>query len=232
MPGISLPQPISIAPLAPVSGEPTYTDIFNATVGAAPDPSTLDPLLAEALTLALGLEAEVVSGALDGSIFSVTSFAGAVDSTLFDGHMADYVAAMPTGTQALTDLGNQSVPALLQLPISASFNGALGAPPTQQAVNLGTVPLGSNPITIPLGSYVVRKGQTSTFVSAYVADGNPSIYMVEQINAVSASTDSGMVTLNLIVTPQVVGTWVAQLDITGGIGGAASIITYTITVAQ
>jgi hypothetical protein len=227
---IPLPKAISVAQFVPPVGEPTYTDIYNETVGSAPDPSVLDALLSEAGGLVDLMGQEIAGGVLDGALGAIGNVGAAFDPTSLDGNVGNYVAAIPAGRDALDGVGGLAIPGLLQLPISASFNGALGAPPKQSSVNLGTLKLGSAPLTISLGNYLTVHGVSHTYISATIPDGDPAIFSVSVVDNVNPNTDTGLTLFYFVVTPRKVGQFVGQLDVIGGTGGGGTIFTYTVTV--
>ena len=223
-------MPISIAPFAAPQGQPTYTDIFNATLGAVPDPASLDVPLIGASSIVLQLGGEIDSGVLDGDIVTLGNIGGAFDPTSLDTNVGNYVAAVPLGAARLNDVGGIAIPALLQLPISAAFNGSLSAPPTQTNVNLGTMPLGGKPLSILLGSYLTVKGRLVNYITASIADGDPAIFGLVHTSTYNANTNNGSDTFTFVVTPSKPGTFLCQLDLVGGVGAAGTIFTYTVTV--
>jgi hypothetical protein len=229
---IPLPLRISVAQFKPPVGEPTYTQIFDATMGDLGTPADgFDKNMADLGAIADALNGEMIAEAAIGSIDTALGVLGAVDLTPLDSHIGNYEAAASTGNQIVADATQAAPPVLTELPISASFNAGVSAPPAQVSIDLGTLKLGSTPLTSVLGKFASDGAKLlAGMIQAQIYTGDPAIFSVYTEHF----APQGIFHINgqwvFKVTPAKLGKFVAQLNTIGGEATYLEIRTYTVEI--
>lgn len=232
MAAISLPRGISVAQFQPPVGEPTYTQIFTATMGDLGTPADgLDKNMADLGAIADALNAEMIAEAAIGSVDTALGVLGAVDLAPLDAHIGNYEAAASTGNKIIADATQAAPSGLTELPIAASFNLGVATPVAQISIDLGTLKLGSAPITSILGLFSSDGSKILTgMVQAQFYSGDPAIFSVYTEHF----PPQGLFKINgrwvFKVTPAKQGTFVAQLNTIGGGASTLEIRTYTVKI--
>jgi hypothetical protein len=234
MPGIPLPGVVSVAQFVPPVGEPSYSKIFNDTMGNLATPADgMDKALADLGAVADALNGEMVAESAIDNLGTAIGILPAVDLTSLDTHIGNYEAAMPDGSQVVADSSNSAPPFLYELPITPNFIPGISAPPVQVSQDLGTMKLGSKPLVLELGGWFFdpHRGDLGQLYDV-LASGDPAIYHLSTTYQVDRHNYpiSGKNYLN--VTPAKVGTFVAQVNLLPGPNGAITLVTYTVTVTQ
>lgn len=233
MPAIPIPQPISVAPFDPGPAGPTYTDIYNETVGKlSADFDSLDPALSTMLDISAALDAEQVADEGGGDFGSLSTGVTGFDPTSLDSNVAAYVATGATGQAHIDALSGAAPPVLRQLPMDPTFDGGIGAPPTQITINLGPVKVGSAPISIPLGTQTLTV-QTQTYSglqAAWLADGNVEFFQIVNSYWQNGSDTIEKDSYALLCTPSKVGTFFVEVDVTQDAQPRNTIMTVNLTV--
>lgn len=233
MAAIQLPGVVSVAQFSPPVGEPSYTQIFHDTMGDLGTPSDgFDKNMADLAALSDALNVEMVAEAAIDNLGTVLGIVGAVDLTPLDTHIANYEGTADAGNKILADAAGATAPALLELPISASFNGAAQAPPAQISVDLGTLKLNSPTFPSQIGTFTetIKLGKHGMF-SVELVNGDTDIFSVG-VNETVDRLGNGSGFWFIAVKPSKVGTFVAQVNTIGGVSAFLQIVTYTVKVTS
>jgi len=228
---VPLPIAISVAQFKAPEGEPTYTEIFHATMGDLGSPTDgLDAHLAELQGVGDALAAEMAAEATLDNVGTAITLFGAIDPGGLDTSVAGFESTKPIGAAHLATLDAMGIPLLLELPMSANFDGGIGVAPTQLDVLLGTVKLGSPPIFSKIGKQTTDPSGVMTGIvdaEIFLTSGGTWQMTYDEVDRVSGYV---IVTLGLEFTPDKVGDWLAQVNVLYVAVARRDIITYKVSV--
>lgn len=230
MAGIPLPTPGAIPPFEPDTG-PTYTQIFNDTIGdLGSDADAFPSLFAQltALSSAFGVELAADQGI--GPIATLGGAPGILDPAPLDGTIGNYVAAGATGDAILQTAGAIQEPLLLTLPITPGDGSTAFRPPIQNTHDFGTVHLGTATQSLFLGKETdTNTGQILGILPKGYVIVAPGIF-----GETSSETDTldGTVHIDwtLTMSPAALGTFTAQYEYVNESSRQLVILTLTVNV--
>jgi hypothetical protein len=230
MAGIPLPKAMAISAFVRDTG-PSYTQIFNDTMGNLATPSDgFDPALSAIGALGDSLAAELAAETAKDTVGTAIGIYGGIDPTVYDLTLQGYSDLAIVGAGHITALESQTPPPILELPMSITFDGGIGAAPTQSTVDLGTVKLGSAPIDSTLGNWATHPdGTVIGITSAWVGNSTGGKWTVL---STYAENNNGFARGIYYVefTPNAVGSFQAQVNVLTTVKGTSAITTFKVTV--
>jgi hypothetical protein len=207
-----LPTPISPLPFTPGSG-PTYTQIFEETMGAAGTKDDgYDAAAAELLAVSTAFGAELKSDPLGVSLGSAAGLFGGVDPASLDAHMVGYVGTKEYGLGIVAAVGGVVEPPLLVLPLTPGDGSVNFIPPQLLTHDFGMVKFGSAPQSYSVGGEVDDiSGQVYGITVKGFVDAVPGVF---DLRTVERDFTSGTVAFDYFIdmTPAIVGQWTAQFE--------------------
>lgn len=230
MAGIPLPTLGAIPPFEPDTG-PTYTQIFNDTVGTlGSDADGFPQLFAQltALSSAFGVELAADQGI--GPIATLGGVPGILDPAPLDGTIGNYVATIPTGEGIVTDIGGASPPDLNELPMASTFGEGISGVPGQLLHDFGTVKLNSPTQTFRIGQELITSTRVLEMISADQISGDTSVLNEVDDDQTSGPDGTGPIYHNMVMTPVKVGAFEAQVNTIGGTATGIAIWTFRVNV--
>jgi hypothetical protein len=231
MPIITMPRLVSVAPFATPADVPTYTDIYNATVGKTSDHfDGLDAPLQGMAEIAAALDAEQIADAATDDLGAAAGAVAGVDLGSLDGHVSDYVATRDTGLALVSAAASAAPPVLRELPMDPTFDGGIGPAPTQTAINIGPLKLNSAPVSVALGHSHPSNPNDLGIQDVWFADGDAEFF--EIVTDVRETGSSGFETdtWSITVTPSRVGTFFAEFNKVQQTDPRNTILTLNLTV--
>jgi hypothetical protein len=228
---IPRPQPLSLAPFVAPANEPTYTQIFNETMGhfAGPDDG-MGKAFADMGALSDALGAELAAEDTADNVGQALSLFAGVDTGNYDSTLTAYAATKDTGLGFLAGMEKASPPLLLELPMSIVFDGGIGAAPEQNTIDFGTVKLGSGPYAFFIGQGQVEPDGTLTGVLnvQFVGPGSDQWQLLDK----NFTTHQGFVRdeYSIQFTPLFAGKFTLQINVTWAFPQKLQILTYTVNV--
>jgi hypothetical protein len=233
MPSLPLPSLVSIAQFDPGPPGPGYMDIFNSTMRNLATPADgFDPALIELAALSDGLGAELQSTSSLGLPDSVgISLLGTNPATL-DGHMLEYVGSKDAGMAILMRAATTDTPPLREFPMDPSFDGGIGAPPTQKTINVGPLKLGSAPVRTLIGQQTssANLGTTVGLLSVTLHDGDGAQNTIVVDDWTSGTGQLEKWTYFIVSTPLEVGVTFAEFNVISRDVPQNTILTLNLTV--
>ena len=190
----------------------------------------MDSALLDIGALADAFGAELAAEGAEDTVGQAISLFGALNPSGLDGSIAGYVGAMGAGADIVTRTDAMSTPLLLELPMSFGFDGGIGNAPVQQAVNLGTVKLGSQAIVTTIGTWETDpSGNSFGIIDAGVHNKTGGNWLVDRTE-IDNNTGYSRGEYFVQFTPDTAGSFLAQVNVLSVVVGESTIITYTVTV--
>jgi hypothetical protein len=215
------------------SGQPTYTEIYDKTVGAlSAHFDSVDATLPVMADIVSALDAEQVADAASGTFDAATAAASGFDTASMDANVTAYEATAPISQEHIDAIGNSYPDILRELPMSATFDGAIGAPPTQTTIDLDPMSLNSAPHLIPLGTTTLTVQQQiySGLQSAYFADGDMQFFEITEDYWQNGQDTIEKTFFSLVCKPLKVGKFFVELDVIQDFAPQHTILTVNMTV--
>lgn len=229
---------IDLGAIAPLVTSPTYTDIFNETMGdAATDADGMAVNLDEinALSDAFGGEINDVIGSLAAG--AVDAAGAGLDLAPLDATIGRYVGTLDVGTGIVADASALAPPQLLEFPINPNFATQGIRPPVLSTIDIGTVVVGGAPYKHLIGSSTPTATGTRGTTDVQLFGGDADIFKITVVQGPPEKfqdktgnrwTDYPY-SYYLVMTPTKAGQFIAQVN-AGIVGVGFSIITFTVTI--
>jgi hypothetical protein len=227
---LPLPTPISPLPFTPDAG-PSYTQIFNDTMGAYDTPGgDMDVWLAQLAGISNAFGVELNSDPLGVSLGTAGIVLGGVNPATLDVHMSNYVASKEYGMGIVAAASGAVEPQLLTLPLTPGDGISPFVPPSQQTKDYGNVKVGSFTQRLEIGQRIVtaRKGVSGTRVIGFVIPNVPTFTLLEV--ETDTNTGNSTITYTILMNPVLVGQFTAQFEYIAPLTGALVILTLTVNV--
>lgn len=216
---------------------PTYTDIFNETLGAAATdadgfPEAVDKV--NGLLDAFGSDVADTAAGID--IPGLIAQGSGLDIAPLDTTITNYEGTVPMGRQLVAATQALAPPDLLTFPIDPAFGPGLHAPPAQATVDLGTHRVVDGPFSYELGTWELineRVYRRLGIQFAVLSHGDSLIFRVNQVTTSFQRDPNGTTSdgyYALVITPATPGALIAQVSVAGGAYGTGTIVTFNLTL--
>lgn len=230
MAGIPLPTPGAIPAFEPDTG-PTYTQIFQDTIGAlGSDADGFPQMFAQLTALSSAFGVELAADQAIGPVATLGGVPGILDPAPLDGTIGNYIAAGATGDAILATAASIVEPQLLTLPITPGDGSTNFLPPANATHDFGTVKLGSPPVSFQVGSYISDPftGDTGDIPKDFTVQAPPFTEWLTYTDIHQGTQQR--VDFGITMTPLAVGQFTAQFEYVQGGNRQLIILTLTVNV--